>query len=307
MTPLILPLSEADSATIVNALASLLDAESGVLETRRFPDGETYLRVHAEVARRDVVIAGSLERPDDKLVRLYLLAHTLRDLGARSVILAAPYLAYLRQDRVFHPGEGISARHIAHWLSGALDGLVTVDPHLHRIHTLGEVYRCPTHVVAAAPAIARWIAANVDEPLLLGPDSESEQWVAHVASLAQCPYVVLEKQRRGDRDVKVSVPQVERWRERSPVLMDDIVSTARTMIAAVRHLQTAGLRPPVCVAVHPIFADTAYHDLLRAGAGRVASCNSIPHPSNAIDIHPLVADAVHRLLASNEAPNRSVA
>ncbi|MDD3762938.1 MAG: ribose-phosphate diphosphokinase [Nevskiales bacterium] len=296
MKPLILALNDGDPTGLTAALAHALDAESGTLETRRFPDGETYLRVHATAAQRDVVIAGSLDRPDDKLVRLYLLASTLRDLGARRVLLAAPYLAYMRQDRTFHEGEGVSARYVAGWLSGCLDGLVTVDPHLHRIHTLDEVYRCPSRVVAAAPAIAAWIAANVDAPLLLGPDAESEQWVVQVAELAHCPYVVLEKQRHGDRDVEVSVPQVERWREHTPVLIDDIVSTARTMIATVRHLQVADLPAPVCVAVHAIFADTAYHDLLRSGARRVVTCNSIAHPSNLINLHPRIADALHKLL-----------
>ncbi len=305
MRPLVLPLNDTDPTRIAAALAQRLDAEAGTLETRRFPDGETYLRVHGAVQGRDVVITGSLDRPDEKLVRLYLLASTLRDLGARRVILAAPSLAYMRQDRVFNDGEGISARYVAHWLSGCLDGLVTVDPHLHRIHTLDEVYRCPSRVVAAAPAVAQWIAAKVEAPLLLGPDAESEQWVAQVANLAHCPYVVLEKQRHGDRDVEVSVPQVERWRHRSPVLVDDIVSTARTMIAAVRHLHAAGLPAPVCIAVHAIFAGSAYHDLLRTGARRVASCNSIPHPSNLIDLHPRIADAVRELLALDAPSNRS--
>lgn len=305
MTPLVLPLNDGDPTRLAANLAGLLDATAGTLETRRFPDGETYLRVHDNVAARDVVLAGSLDRPDEKLVRLYLLASTLRELGARRVILAAPYLAYMRQDRVFHDGEGVSARHIARWLLGCIDALVTVDPHLHRIHALDEVYRCPSRVVAAAASIAEWIAANVDAPLLLGPDSESAQWVAQVARLARCPYVVLDKQRHGDREVEVSVPQIERWRDRSPVLVDDIVSTARTMMAAAHHLQTAGLRAPVCVAVHPIFADSAYHDLLRAGARRVVSCNSIPHPSNVIDLHPRIADAVRELLAPTASSLRS--
>src|SRR5690606_18318447 len=97
-----------------------------------------------------------------------------------------------------------------------------------------------------------WIA-GLGDPLLVGPDSESGQWVSAVARAAGVPYIVLRKTRRGDHDVSVSVPDVERHRHRTPVLIDDIISTARTMIETVVHLKRAGLRPPVCIGVHAVF------------------------------------------------------
>ncbi|MCA1481376.1 phosphoribosyltransferase family protein, partial [Bradyrhizobium sp. NBAIM08] len=137
------------------------------------------------------------------------------------------------------------------------DGLVTVDPHLHRYDSLDAVYWTPSRVVHAAPLLAQWIQNNAYQPLLIGPDSESEQWVSEVARLAGAPYLVLEKVRRGDRDVSVSVPDVGRWLNHTPVLVDDIISTARTMIETVGHVRAAGLLPPICVGVHGIFADRA--------------------------------------------------
>lgn len=99
------------------------------VEHRNVPDGETYLRVGSDVREQAVVIACGLDRPDAKTVGLYLLASTLRDLGARRIVLAAPYLGYMRQDHVFHEGEGITARYFARLLSSVIDGLVSVDPH----------------------------------------------------------------------------------------------------------------------------------------------------------------------------------
>lgn len=136
------------------------------------------------------------------------------------------------------------------------------------------------------------IRANVERPLLIGPDAESEQWVAAVAQAAEAPHVVLQKIRRGERDVDVTVPQLERWRDATPVLVDDIVSTACTMIETIRHLRRAGMRPPVCVAVHGVFANGALHELLKARASRVVTSNTIPHASNAIDVTGLLAEAV---------------
>lgn len=292
--PLILAHPEATRLTA--ALCSRLDAELGELQLRRFPDGESFVRVLSPVQGRDVILAWPLDHPDAHSVALYLLACALREQGAARIILAAPYLAYMRQDFAFHPGEAVSARHYARWLSSFLDGLVTLDPHLHRIHHLDEVYSIPSRVVAAAPALAEWIAGHVDKPLLIGPDEESEQWVADVATRVGAPHRVLSKERRGDREVEVSVPDVAAHLDCTPVLVDDIISTGRTMLAALHHLREAGLRPALCVGVHALFAGDAYQALLAARPADIVTCNTIAHPSNRIDIAALLADGVGRLL-----------
>jgi ribose-phosphate pyrophosphokinase len=281
---------------LADALADALSLDRAAATVRRFPDGESHVRVEASVEGRDTLIVCTLDRPDDKLVPLLLLAAAVRESGARSVGLVAPYLAYMRQDRRFHPGEAISAQHFASWVSRYFDWLVAVDPHLHRIADLSQVYSVPSSVVHAAGSVATWVHANVPNPLLIGPDEESAQWVADVAQQAGAPFVVLSKTRHGDRDVEVSVPEVERWRSHTPVLVDDIVSTAHTMIETIGHLRRAGLAAPVCVAVHAVFAQTAFDDLRAAGAGSVVSCDTIRHPSNCIPLTAAIADAVRKRL-----------
>lgn len=281
---------------LADRLIAVLALERVAATVRRFPDGESYVRVEGAVQGRHAVIACTLDRPDDKLVPLLLLASAVREAGALSVGLVAPYLAYMRQDRRFQPGETISAAHIGSWISRHFDWLVTVDPHLHRISDLSEVYTIPTRVTHAAGDIAGWVRRQVHRPLLIGPDEESAQWVREVALAAGAPFVVLTKDRRGDRDVVVSVPEVERWDSYTPVLVDDIVSTARTMIETIGHLQRAGLAAPVCVAVHAVFAQTAFQDLSAAGAAQVVSCDTIPHPSNRIRLNTAVAASVREFL-----------
>ncbi|MGE3460466.1 MAG: ribose-phosphate diphosphokinase [Pseudomonadales bacterium] len=277
-------------------LAAALSTEMLGVERRRFPDGESYLRIHGECRDRDVVVAATLARPDPIVLPLLLLAHGLRAEGARTVVLAAPYLAYMRQDRQFQSGEVVTSRGFAELLSAAFDGVVTVDPHLHRFHALSEIYRVPTRVAHAAPALAAWIAGNVDKPLIVGPDSESEQWVSEVARLAASPHVVLSKTRRGDREVTIDVPPLDRWLGRTPVLVDDIISTARTMVETVGHLVRAGYPAPVCVGVHAIFADRAHDELQRSGAAEIATADTVAHPTNRIDLSTEVAAAVASLL-----------
>lgn len=306
MTPIVLALP--GNEVLAASFVSPLGAESGLIELRRFPDGETYVRLETAVRDREVILACTLERPDDKLIRLLFLAATARDLGAARIGLVAPYLAYMRQDRRFREGEGVTSSYFARIVSANIDWLVTVDPHLHRRSSLAEIYSIGTDVVHAAPRVAEWIKANVEQPLLVGPDAESAQWVQDVAALADAPSVVLQKTRHGDREVSVSIPDVDRWRDHTPVLVDDIISTARTMIETVGHLRRSGLRPATCIGVHAVFADDAYRQLQAAGPAQIVTCNTIPHPSNAIDLHDILAERVSNLMSRHatrsESPGR---
>lgn len=272
-------------------LAGQLDCEMGELNTRQFPDGETYLRFTTDLNKRSVAIVCTLAHPNEKIIPLIFAAATARELGASRVGLVAPYLAYMRQDRRFNPGEAVTSREMAQLISKAFDWMVTVDPHLHRYSDLSEIYSIPTRVVHAAPLVSQWIKANVEKPLIIGPDSESEQWVAAVASEAEAPYSVLEKVRHGDRDVRITLGNLEAWQGRAPVLVDDIISSGRTMIEAVRLLAAQGWPPPVCIAVHGLFADRSDELLVAAGA-RVVTTNSVGLRRSQIDVGPLLGEAI---------------
>lgn len=278
------------------AVAKALDAPRGGMTVRSFPDGESYVRGETPCEGRNTVLAANLFQPDPQFLPLAFGTRAVRLLGAKRVILVTPYLPYMRQDAQFQPGEVVTSRIFAKLLSETVDGLVTVDPHLHRYTTLGEIYSIPTRVEHAAPQLAAWIRGKVDRPVIVGPDSESEQWVSEVAEMAGAPYIVLSKKRRGDRDVEISVPPLEPWREHTPVLVDDIVSTARTMIETIGHLNRAGYAKPVCIGVHAVFAGNAYENLKEAGAADIVTCNTIAHPSNRIDLTDVLAEGVRRLL-----------
>lgn len=281
---------------LTDKLAQHLNAEIGQASMRKFPDGESYTRITSDVKGKCVVLVCTLHQPDEKLLPLYFLSQTAKALGAHCTCLVAPYLAYMRQDKVFNPGEGVTSGFFGKLISGFADSITTVDPHLHRINSLGEVYHIPNKVIHAADDISKWIEKNVANPILIGPDSESEQWVAQVASNANAPFTVLQKTRHGDKDVEVSVPEVEKYKEYTPVLVDDIISTARTMIETVEHLKKAKMKPPVCVGTHAVFSGNAYDELLQSGVERIVTCNTIPHATNQIDLSATIANEVRTLM-----------
>ncbi|HET8746708.1 MAG TPA: ribose-phosphate pyrophosphokinase [Ramlibacter sp.] len=282
--------------TLAQTLGSLLRCPASTLEVHRFPDGEGLVRLRTGVEGQRVLLAAHLDHPDDKTLPLVFAADAARDLGAAEIGLVAPYLPYMRQDERFRPGEAITSRTYARLLSGAVDFLVTVDPHLHRIDSLDEIYAVRSKVVAAAPAIAQWLASEVPQPVLVGPDSESEQWVGDVARRMGVPWVVMTKQRHGDRDVQVCLPPGAAGEGRTPVLLDDIASSGHTLAAAAQVLRAAGWGQPLCIAVHALLDHNGIDLLHRAGVARIVSCDSVPHATNAIALGPWLAEGVREFL-----------
>lgn len=283
-------------------LAPAMGAELRTLDWHHFPDGESLMTLPGDLNGADMALLATLRDPDRLALPLRFAAATAREMGARRVGLIAPYLGYMRQDRRFEAGQAVSAPLFAQFLGESFDWLVTVDPHLHRIARLEEVFPIPAVHAVSAPLLANWIKTNLPDAVLLGPDSESQQWVAEVARLAGRPYEVLRKVRSGDRSVDVSVPECAALRAGTPVILDDIASSGSTMARSVERLLGAGTAAPVCLAIHAVFADGAHDAILAAGAARIITTDTIPHPSNVIGIAGVLAEAFQSLATGLDLP-----
>ncbi len=286
MSRLLLPLPGNES--FAKKLAAEGDFTMVAAAFHRFPDGEVHVRVDAEVAGCPVDLVCALSDADSHFLTLAFVADALRDLGASEVNLVAPYLCYMRQDTRFRPGEAVTSRTFARLLDSVVDRMVTIDPHLHRIARLSDLYRIPCQVVNAAPAIGRWVRDQVTAPLIIGPDSESEPWAAQIAAEAGAPYAVFSKVRLGDREVRLTAPDLTAFAGCQPVLVDDIASTGRTLVAAGETLLAMGFPPPVGIVVHALFAGDAL-DRVQAVCVRVVSTDTLQHVTNAISVAPLIA------------------
>jgi ribose-phosphate pyrophosphokinase len=294
MNPIVFPFP--DDEPMAAALLPQLSAQAGRIEWHRFPDRESLITLHGDCSNRDVILVCTLTDPDTKFLPLYFCAATARELGAKRVGLIAPYLAYMRQDRRFRDGQSLSAHSFARLLSSSFDWLVTVDPHLHRIASLDEIFTIPATAVSAMPAVSEWIAANVASPVLIGPDRESAQWAERVARSLDAPSLILEKIRAGDCDVKVSAVDTGIVRGRRPIIVDDIASSGHTLAEALRGFAPLGIVDVTCIVVHALFADGAVKMLREAGARRIVSTNTVPHATNTIDVAPSIAAQVRAYL-----------
>ena len=271
------------------SLQQLLQAEAGAAVIRSFPDGETYIKVLSDVYGREAIIVCTLNNPDQKILPLFLLAKTLKEFGATTITLIAAYLAYMRQDKRFSYGECMSADLFAQMLSTFVNQLITLDPHLHQKKSLAELYPIHTASIQVTPLLIRWIKSHIQNPLIVGPDAESEFWVKRIADEIKVPFFLFDKKRKNDDEVMILNEITNNYEEYTPVIVDDIISTGATMKEAVVRLVNSGMKAPVCIGIHAVFARGAYEKLIKAGADKIITCNTIAHATNEISIDGLLA------------------
>lgn len=280
------------SESLAEKFSNHLNAEIASYEYRDFPDGETYLRITSDCLNREIIILANLHQPNEKILPLIFLCEIVKEMGCNSITLVCPYLPYMRQDIQFQTGEAVTSRFFAQLISQHITHLITIDPHLHRYHSLSQIYSCKTTVLQAHPVIVEWIKKHIEKPFIVGPDSESEQWAANAADMIGCPYLILEKQRYGDKDVSVSSKGKESFQGLTPVLIDDIISTGRTMIKTAEWLTQEGLCPPVCIGVHALFSGDALMAMEQSSIEKIVTCSTISHTSNEIDLSDLLVNSI---------------
>jgi ribose-phosphate pyrophosphokinase len=283
-----LPSSARDAAR----LAGQLNVMMYEIDVHRFPDGE--VRVTVGPAATTIIVYASLDRPNDKLVALLFAAEALRRGGAQGLVLMAPYLCYMRQDTAFQRGEAISQKVVGRLLAGAFDRVVTVDAHLHRTKDIREVFPgIAADNLPAMSAVADALRAGLDpRTVIIGPDAESRPWVSDLAGRLGLHYVLAQKTRRGDCSVEIKFEFPHVLSGRPALVVDDIVSSGGTVEACATALVRAGAYPIDVVVTHALFPMELSDQLLASGIRSIRSTSSVPHPTNAIVLDSLLAEAL---------------
>jgi ribose-phosphate pyrophosphokinase len=274
-----------DGEAQARALAQRLDVPYETVEVHYFPDAECKVRIKGR-ARKPIVYR-PLHHPNPKMVELILSASLLREDGAKDIALVAPYLPYMRQDIAFRPGEAVSQKIIGKFLAGYFDRFVAVDPHLHRTPRLNDVFAGkPALALSGAPAMAAHLKERQvpGDSLIMGPDEESAPLAQAVAEGAGLAWTVCTKVRKGDRDVRISLPDDIPFKRRSVVIVDDVISTGATIANLSRMVREAGAKSVDVYATHALFDERAQDELARASVRKVVSCDGVPHPTNAMSI-----------------------
>lgn len=288
----------AESVTQAQALARELAVPLRPIECRAFPDRESLVRAPVDAPPvTTAILFRSLHDPNAKLVEILLAAAALRANGARRVMLLAPYLGYMRQDMAFRRGEAVSQRVIGRLIADHFDGLVTVDPHLHRTASLDEVApSIAAMAVPAAPALVTALRRDFDPgTMMVGPDREALPWVRKIAEPLGAAMLIGEKCRSGDRDVALALPGIERVRGRPAIIVDDLVSSGSTLVGCAAMLHAAGATRVEAIVTHCLADAVDLARLHGAGIDRIRASDSVPGPAATIPLAAILADAIRTL------------
>lgn len=282
-------------------LAKILSAPFKQVELHQFPDGETKVTLPTKLPK-NIVICRTLNQPNAKLTELIITASAARAQGVEHITLVAPYLCYMRQDIAFHEGEAISQKIIGKLLGDYFDRVITIDPHLHRINNLREAI--PTEqaiALHASSAMSAFLQQQFSQPVLIGPDEESEQWVNAIAEPHQWDYAIATKERFGDKNVAVTLGdnskdthdkkpnQTVNLTNRDIIIVDDIASTGKTLEQAVKQIQQQAPASISIIVTHAFFVDNAIARLNNMGVANIWSSDSVLHNSNAFSIIDTIA------------------
>ena len=285
------------SDALATRVARELGVKSGKLEIKRFPDGEKYIRVLEDVKGEVIVVIQSINRtPDELLFEYLLLVDTLKDLGARRIVSFIPYFAYARQDERFNPGEALSFKTVSKLIeSVGTDEIYTIDMHQHRVLKSSEVFKIPSHNLSAMPLLADYVgrSANLQKPLIIGPDSEAEQWAKLAADRLHTDYDVFEKTRLGSESVQIR-PRKANAQDRDVLIVDDIISTGGTIVEALKILFSQGARKIDVACTHAILAGGALAKIYETGAGNVIGTDTVPSPISYVSVAPLIAEHIRK-------------
>lgn len=285
-----------ENSDFCRRLAKALKVDFLEITHKRFPDGENYIRFEKDIKGKKIILVDFM-KDDADILRTIFALKTSRALGTKKNILVAPYMPYMRQDKMFNPGECVTNKIIADLLNPIVDSLYTVDAHIHRIKSLKDIFRCKATNIESLDVISDYIKKNFKNNVIIGPDAESRQWVDKICKMTGEEGIVLIKERYSSHKVEIQIKESEKDKVRGKdvLVFDDIISSGTTMFKIIKILRKAKVKKINIVCVHGIFAEGSYERLDKL-ADKIVSSNTITHKSNKIDLLPSIAEFLKKEL-----------
>lgn len=276
-------------------MAKRLKSSHSALMVDKFPDDELRVKYNIPLEGKRVILVQSFYKNiSDCILEVILASRTARELGARKIVLAAPYFPYMRQDKRFHGGESISQSIIADLVDYYFDAVLILDPHLHRKSKLQDIFRIKAHKLTANSLIADYIKRHIKYPVIIGPDEESYKWAKAVAEILGVESRILTKKRHTSYHVEVKLNKKINLKNKNGVIVDDIVSTGHTILETAKVLRKLGPKKIYCICIHGIFVNDALIKLKKANI-EVVSTNSIPSKMSKIDVSGVISEGLKSL------------
>ena len=298
------------SQDLAASVARELGEKLCYVETRKFPDGERYLRISESVENEEVTVIQSTGYPqDENLMELIFLIANLKDLGAKKVRVVVPYMGYARQEKRFNPGETISAKIVCEMIESAgADEFITFN--IHEKCVL-DFFNIPARNISAMPDIADYLNKKFfkkedAKPLIIAPDKGAYGFAQEISEIIGCDCTYLTKVRLGPDKVETKIVDVRCDSESEntvnvdsvkgmhAIIVDDIIATGGTIVNAINILKQYGASSVDVCCVHPILTNNGATRIYAAGANKIIGTNSLSSDTSRVSIASSIADALRQ-------------
>lgn len=277
------------SQKLAAKIAKELNTDLIPIETRKFPDGERYVRIKGELKDRAIVVQSTGYPHDENLIELFLILKTLKNMGIKNIKVVIPYFGYGRQEKCFKSGEAVSAAIISELLefSGA-DEIFCINLHENNITRFFDI---PAHDLSAMKPIAQHVNKITTNPVIIAPDNGALGFAKEIAEILNCGYDYLEKTRISPEEV-VTKPKNLDVKGKDAVIIDDIISTGGTIVNAAQILKEHGASKVIVSCVHPVLVEDALLKIFAAGVDDVVATDTLNSEVSVISVASMVAEAL---------------
>ncbi len=257
------------------------------VEIKKFPDGDTYVRLPGMKNEETVLFHRLYPEQDVSLIQAVLMLSTLKSIGA-STILVSPYLPYARQDKIFKEGEALSAKIICNMLSYAgAKKLVTIDCHFMKREGTAIYGGLEIENISANKLLIEHARKKAKDIEVISPDAGASYLVEKFGGKSM-------EKKRGEyvsgRETYRRIESLERHFEvagKNILILDDMISTGGTMIKAVENIKKGGANKIFCAATHGLFLKDSL-ERLKAACDGVFVTDTIPSPVSEVSVKPLL-------------------
>jgi ribose-phosphate pyrophosphokinase len=266
---------------LAGRIAGKLDVDLGAVTLRTFSDGEVYCRYEESIRGADVfIVQPTCGNPltgvtaNDALMELLVMIDAAVGASAHRVIAVMPWYGYSRQDKKSSPREPITARLVARMLEGAgVDRVLTMD--LHSGQTQGFFAKPVDHMTALFMLTQYFVDQGLDDLVVVSPDAGRVKLAKNFAAKIGAELAILNKERPAQQVAEIGYV-IGDVRDRTAVLVDDMIDTAGTLRAAAQTVLDEGASRVYAAATHAVLSGDAYENLSSAGFEQIVVTDTIP-------------------------------
>ncbi len=291
-------------------IAGKLNVELGGVTLKTFDDGEVYCRYEESIRGADVFIVQPTcgnpvtgVSPNDALMELLLLIDAAVGASAHRVIAVTPWFGYSRQDKKSAPREPISARLVARALESAgADRVLTMDLHAGQIQ--GFFSKPVDHMTALFMLTQYFADQQLEDLVVVSPDAGRVKLAKNFASKIGAELAILNKERPAQQVAEIGYV-IGDVQGRTAILVDDMIGTAGTLMAAAQTVMDEGAARVFAAATHGLFSGRAYENLASSPFEQIVVTDTVPLRPGAPDkiqvlsCADLLTDSIRRIFTDD--------